>query len=128
MSGLGRIVRPQFGLVLVGIREEAGEAPWITLHPLVAVPVSAGAAFQFLLFNWARYRCGMTEANKVRCPTCQTEYLVVRVEVPPTHEGGELLCLSCGGPLRSREGKFALKYFRDGAKKEIKRNGRKPKL
>jgi len=63
-----------------------------------------------------------------RCPTCQAEYKVVRVEAPPTHTA-PLLCLSCGGPLNNREGKFALKYFRvsDGAQPGRK-NGRRPHL
>jgi hypothetical protein len=52
----------------------------------------------------------MTDAT-FRCPTCDVAYRVVRVEAPPSHEK-QLLCLGCGGPLRSREGKYALKYFR----------------
>jgi len=35
----------------------------------------------------------------------------VRVEAPVDHND-RVLCLSCGGPLQNREGKFALKYFR----------------
>jgi hypothetical protein len=51
---------------------------------------------------------------------------MVRIEAPPDNH--QLLCLSCGGPLRNREGKFATKYFRvsDGA--GLRRNGRRPKL
>jgi hypothetical protein len=49
------------------------------------------------------------------CPTCEAPYKLVRVAAPPKHDH-ELLCRSCGGPLRNREGKFALKYFRaDGS-------------
>jgi len=62
---------------------------------------------------------------KFRCPNCETEYQVVRVEAPPTHDN-PLLCLSRGGPLRNREGKFALKYFRTDGSKHF--NNRKPKL
>src|SRR6516225_4501962 len=53
----------------------------------------------------------MPEVTKFHCPNCQAEYKVVRVEVPPARNE-QLLCLSCGGPLHNREGKFALKYFR----------------
>jgi hypothetical protein len=51
----------------------------------------------------------MTEAT-VRCPICEAEYRVVRIEAPPSRNN-QLLCLGCGGPLRNREGKLALKYF-----------------
>jgi predicted RNA-binding Zn-ribbon protein involved in translation (DUF1610 family) len=50
-------------------------------------------------------------ATKFRCPNCEAEYKVVRVEASPTHDQ-PLVCLSCGGPLNNREGKFGLKYFR----------------
>jgi predicted RNA-binding Zn-ribbon protein involved in translation (DUF1610 family) len=75
----------------------------------------------------ARYRHAMTEATQFNCPTCESQYRVVHVEAPPTHDN-QLLCLSCGGPLRNREGHFALKYFRisDGA--HLRRNGRRPNL
>ena len=53
----------------------------------------------------------MSDARKFRCPTCDAEYVVVRVEAPATHDN-PLLCLGCGGPLQNRDGKFALKYFR----------------
>ena len=52
----------------------------------------------------------MREATSFKCPTCDAAYKVVRAEALPKHDR-ELTCLSCGGPLRSREGKFALKYF-----------------
>jgi predicted RNA-binding Zn-ribbon protein involved in translation (DUF1610 family) len=45
-----------------------------------------------------------------RCPNCDKEYKLVRVAAPLRRER-ELLCQGCGGPLRNREGKFALKYF-----------------
>ena len=63
-------------------------------------------------------------ATRFQCPTCATEYRVVRVEAPPAHDVA-LTYLSCGGPLRNREGRFALKYFRvsDGA--SLKKNGRR---
>jgi predicted RNA-binding Zn-ribbon protein involved in translation (DUF1610 family) len=46
-------------------------------------------------------RDATAEASKFRCPTCQMEHKVVRIEAAPTHDN-ELLCLSCGGPLPSR--------------------------
>jgi len=52
----------------------------------------------------------MTEAI-FKCPTCEATYKVVRIEAPPSHFK-QLLCLGCGGPLRSRDGKYALTYFR----------------
>ena len=60
----------------------------------------------------------MREPTSFKCPTCDAAYKVVRAEAPSKHDR-ELTCLSCGGPLRSREGKFALKYFRaEGGQKK----------
>jgi hypothetical protein len=53
----------------------------------------------------------MEDTSNYQCPTCEAAYKVVRVEAPPERDVS-LECLSCGGPLPSREGKFALKYFR----------------
>ena len=53
----------------------------------------------------------MAETTTFNCQTCETSYKVVGIEAPPEHDR-QLICLSCGGPLRNREGKFALKYFR----------------
>jgi hypothetical protein len=50
--------------------------------------------------------------TKFRCPTCESEYLLVRVEAAPSATEHPLTCLSCGAPLRNREGRYALKYFR----------------
>lgn len=55
----------------------------------------------------------MTDAIRLKCPTCETSYKIVRVEAAPNHDR-PMLCLSCGGPLRGRDGEFALKYFRIG--------------
>ena len=66
--------------------------------------------------------------KKFRCPTCEAQYKVVRVEAPPD-QNNPVLCLSCGGPLQNREGKFALKYFRvDGGPRSGRMNDRKPKF
>src|SRR6516225_8362121 len=59
-------------------------------------------------------------AAKFRCPNCEAEYKVVRVESPPSQQDRQLLCLNCGGPLHNRDGKFALKYFRtDGSGSKV---------
>jgi hypothetical protein len=60
-----------------------------------------------------------------RSLNCEAAYKVVRAEAPPTHDN-PVLCLSCGAPVRNREGDFVLKYFRNGGSRKMK--GRKPKL
>jgi hypothetical protein len=46
------------------------------------------------------------------CPNCAAKYEIVRIEAPPRPQTDrEITCLSCGGPLHGREGKFLLKYF-----------------
>jgi hypothetical protein len=45
-------------------------------------------------------------------------YKVVRIEAPSIHDR-PLTCFSCGAPLRSREGKFALKYFRTDGREDL---------
>ena len=49
--------------------------------------------------------------NSFTCPNCQALYQLVKVEAGSETNDRELTCLSCGGPLASREGKFVLKYF-----------------
>jgi len=62
----------------------------------------------------------MVEATEFRCPHCEAEYKVVRVEAPAMHDR-QLLCLSCASPLQNREGNFALKYFRiDAPRRNIR--------
>lgn len=51
-----------------------------------------------------------------KCSTCEASYQVVRVEAQPTFDEKQLLCPGCGAPLRNREGKYALKYFRSNGK------------
>jgi hypothetical protein len=46
-----------------------------------------------------------------KCPNCEARYEVVRIEEPPRSTDREVTCLSCGGPLHGREGRFLLKYF-----------------
>jgi hypothetical protein len=64
----------------------------------------------------------MRETAKFRCPGCTAEYLIMRVEAAPGYDK-QMLCASCGGPLQSRVGKFALKYFRQAASGANHRNG-----
>jgi hypothetical protein len=68
----------------------------------------------------------MRQPLKFDCPTCGTAYQVVRVEATTGHDR-PLLCLSCGGPLRNRDGKYALKYFKTGGSRRLPM-GRRPKL
>ena len=69
-----------------------------------------------------------TATYSFRCPNCEAQYKVVRVETAATHSI-QLTCLSCGAPLNNREGGYALKYFRvsDGAEPGRK-NGRRSKF
>jgi predicted Zn finger-like uncharacterized protein len=67
----------------------------------------------------------MDDATKFPCPHCDAQYKVVRIEVPPSHDD-PVACLSCGGPLHAREGKFALKYFRVDGSQRRPVGGRKP--
>src|SRR3974377_1115324 len=64
-------------------------------------------------------------STKFRCPLCNAEYLVVRIEEAATQDS-TLLCLGCDGPLQDRDGKFVLKYFCTSGSKHV--NNRKPKL
>jgi hypothetical protein len=49
-----------------------------------------------------------------RCPNCGAEYRVERVEAASTHKRQvQVVCVECGGPLRNRDGKYALRYPRD---------------
>ena len=46
------------------------------------------------------------------CPNCGAKYEVVLVEAPQSPQTDrEITCVSCGGPMNGREGKFILKYF-----------------
>jgi len=65
------------------------------------------------------------KSTKFRCPICNAEYLVARIEAPATQDK-PLLCLGCDGPLQDRDGKFVLKYFCTSGSKRL--NNRKPKL
>ena len=51
------------------------------------------------------------------CPNCGARYEVVRIEEPPRPSDREVTCLSCGGPLNGREGRFILKYLTDHRKR-----------
>jgi uncharacterized Zn-finger protein len=68
----------------------------------------------------------MPESTNFNCPMCNALYKLVRAEAPAANDK-PLICLGCGGPLRHREGKFALKYFRVSDGVELRR-GKTPKL
>jgi predicted RNA-binding Zn-ribbon protein involved in translation (DUF1610 family) len=53
----------------------------------------------------------MVDASLFNCPNCNGLYHIVKVEAPPVMNEDQLTCLSCGGPLNGREGRFILKYF-----------------
>jgi hypothetical protein len=68
----------------------------------------------------------MPEQTNFNCPICEALYKVVRVEAPAESDKS-LTCLGCGAPLRNREGKLALKYFRvDGSRRST--GGRQPRF
>ncbi len=55
----------------------------------------------------------MTEkfhANPFHCPHCAAKYALVKVETALPVDA-KVRCISCGGPLDSRENAFILKYF-----------------
>jgi len=52
-----------------------------------------------------------TEPIAFNCPNCGVLYDLVKIEAEPTSADREISCLSCGGPLQGREGRFILKYF-----------------
>ena len=60
----------------------------------------------------------LQEETKFQCPTCDAKYKIVRVEAAPTHDC-QIICVSCGGPLLGRQGKFVIKYFRTEGGREI---------
>jgi predicted RNA-binding Zn-ribbon protein involved in translation (DUF1610 family) len=51
------------------------------------------------------------QQSRFSCSTCGARYEVVRVEADSTPVDRDLVCLSCGAPLKSREDQFVLKYF-----------------
>lgn len=52
-----------------------------------------------------------SRATRFSCPNCGAAYDLVRVETESVTTDRELVCLACGAPLKSREGRFILKYF-----------------
>lgn len=55
----------------------------------------------------------MPETSSFQCPQCDAVYEVVRVEADSADsaEDREINCPACHAPLRSRDGRFFLKYF-----------------
>ena len=52
-----------------------------------------------------------TQDSQFNCPNCSARYELVCVEADTIAVDRELSCLSCGGPLQGRRGRFVLKYF-----------------
>jgi hypothetical protein len=50
-------------------------------------------------------------AELFNCPSCNSQYKLVRAEADHTGSYGQIECYHCGGPLKGREGQFILKYF-----------------
>lgn len=46
------------------------------------------------------------------CPHCGEQYKIVETEAGPETVNREITCLTCGGPLQGRRGKYIRKYFR----------------
>lgn len=49
--------------------------------------------------------------TRFNCPNCDAMYDLVRTEAETVTTDRKLVCLTCGAPLQSREGRFILKYF-----------------
>ena len=49
--------------------------------------------------------------TRFNCPNCDAIYDLVRAEGESDTTDRDLVCLACGAPLQSREGRFILKYF-----------------
>ena len=71
---------------------------------------ACGCSVEFNNSDMGRYIAGGRRPT-FTCPNCQALYEVVKVEAGPETTLQEVTCLSCGGPLAAREGKFVLKYF-----------------
>jgi transcription elongation factor Elf1 len=70
----------------------------------------------------------MPATTKFNCPTCETAYKVVRTDAPPSFDERQLLCLSCGAPLRNREGKNGRQSVGSSKWSEAKIDLRSPQL
>ena len=120
------LFHPQFDSILSSIAStECGEIPSST-NPGIFGDDTVSICIGLASTPTMRYLESLrSNAPKFRCPTCDAEYRVVRVEAPPTHDN-PLLCLGCGGRLQNRDGRFALKYFRKSGSNSM--NGHKPRL
>lgn len=50
--------------------------------------------------------------DEFRCPSCQSPYKVVRVEVDDKTRSAEVKCTECGFPFAAHESGHILKYFK----------------
>ena len=46
----------------------------------------------------------MSAAELFRCPNCNSQYKLIRVEADPAATYGQIECPHCGGPLNGRGG------------------------
>jgi len=49
---------------------------------------------------------------RFNCPNCDALYTVVQAEPDATSDNHDVACAVCGAPMRARDGRFVLKYFR----------------
>ena len=58
-------------------------------------------------------QCGIVQTAEINftCPHCASLYEVVRAEALPESVDSRIACLTCAGPLPTREAQFILKYF-----------------
>jgi hypothetical protein len=68
------------------------------------------ASFGASLQRLRSHVLAMNSTTEFECPNCAAKYKLVWVEAPPRPDR-EISCVSCGGPLRGRQGSFVLKYF-----------------
>jgi predicted Zn finger-like uncharacterized protein len=70
----------------------------------------------------SKYNSNMTKLQSppFKCPNCEALYQVERIEAANDRE---IRCRDCGGPLRAREGQYALKYFLLRRSGEFRRPG-----
>ena len=68
------------------------------------------------LATWTERRIFILMAARLphnfQCPTCRTEYRVVRIRKPPEPHDRRAFCVCCTRPLQPRDGDFFLKYVK----------------
>jgi hypothetical protein len=54
----------------------------------------------------------LASSPRFNCPSCGALYTVVEVEPEGTSDDNDVACAVCRAPLRARDGRHVLKYFR----------------